>query len=447
MNAKLEPLKLNDEDRKSLSEVLGVPEDDLILTESEFAAHSECSTEFCETLLKTEWVQHDIQAVLAGTEKSGCQPWLLLNEQNRTVRLFSPSGATLLADACDEIELSAPFQKPGQAPVSAAAVLAWWEFLEQERKLFMDACRAGRAHDWRTEEEAAALKCVAEIEKRIPSLNSRRLRDLTAQWNAIEKCTVLCCKIATYCGDAANAERLAELITRTKHRWAALVEALCCTRWLDSDSPLAYLNRTTQTIYRQVRPERAGRDSQGMVHRAGQGRATKPSDPLHGFNTPPSAAGRAKKADPPPTLEELTFDYTPSQSAVDCGSLAEMVEEPSETVWCRRFTESSVRALEESAREDPLLTDYLKAVTNNPKRKRADIWRELGWSAQQGKAVDRGYRRVRKLLKAQGVGMEWLEAPGASDASKFFRFEVLQDGAKGNRFGVYQHKSLKIKGK
>jgi hypothetical protein len=106
-----------------------------------------------------------------------------------------------------------------------------------------------------------------------------------------------------------------------------------------------------------------------------------------------------------------------------------------------------VRALEEKAREDPLLTDYLNAVTSNPKRKRADIWRELGWNEQQGKAVDRKYRWLRKLLKAQGAEMEWREAPlpGASDASKFFRFEVLQDGAKGNRFGVYQHKSLKIK--
>jgi hypothetical protein len=337
VNAKLEPLVLNDEDRKSLSEVLGVPEDVLILTESEFAAYSGCSTEFRETWLKTEWVQHDILAVLAGTEKGGCQPWLLLNEQNRTVRLFSLSAATLLADACDEIELSARFQKPGQAPVSAAAVLAWWEFLEQERKLFMDACRAGRAHDWRKEEEPAALQCVAEIQKRIPPLNSRRLRDVAAQWSAIEKCTVLCCEIATYYGDVANAERLAELITRAKHRWAALVEALCCSRWLDSGFPLG-VSESDHT--NDVSASAAGQSGPGFTGYgppSGQGRATKPSDALHGFNTPPSAAGRARNADPPPTPEELTFGYAPPQSAIDCGSLDEVVEEPSETVWCRRL--------------------------------------------------------------------------------------------------------------
>jgi hypothetical protein len=301
-------------------------------------------------------------------------------------------------------------------------VLDWWEFLEQERKLFMDACRAGRAHHWRKEEEAVALQCVAEIETRIPPLNSRRLRDVTAQWNAIEKCTVLCVQLSTYCGDVANAERLAELITHQKHRWAALVEAVCSSRWLASDSPLAYLNRTMQPIYRQVQPDRAGRDSQGMDHRAGRGGATKRSDALYGFNTPLSSN--------PLSLEEH-------------------VEQPSETVLERRFTQGSVLRLEEVARKDPRLAAYIREVVDNPKRKRADIWRELGWNEQQGKAVDRNYRRLRKRLKAQGVGMEWRLAtvPGVSDASQFSYFEVLADGAKGSRFGVYQHKPLKKKGK
>jgi hypothetical protein len=70
----------------------------------------------------------------------------------------------------------------------------------------MDACRVGRAHDWRKDEQAAAIQCVAEIEKRIPTLNSRRLWDVTSQWNAIEKCTVLCRELATYCGDVANVQ-------------------------------------------------------------------------------------------------------------------------------------------------------------------------------------------------------------------------------------------------
>lgn len=422
MNAKIAPLALNNEDRQSLSQVLGIPEDFFILPESVFAAHFGWSARSLETMIKTEWVQHDIQAVLDGTEKVGRQPWLLLNEQNRTARLFSPSGATLLADALDEIERSARFEKPGQAPVSTADVLDWWEFLEQERKLFMDACRAGSTYRWREEDEGVALQCVAEIETRIPPLNSRHLRDVTAQWNAVEKCTVLCVKLSTYCGDVANAERLAELITHHKHRWSAFGEAVCSSRWLASDSPLAYLNRTIPPIYRQVRPDIAGWDSQGMGHRAGQGGATKRSDALYGFNTPRSSY--------PLSLEEH-------------------VDQPSETVLERRFTQGSVLRLEEAARKDPRLAAYIKEVVDNPERKPADSWRGLGLSELEGKAVDRKYRRLRKRLKTQGAGMEWRLAtvPGVSDASQFSYFEVLADGAKGRRFGVYQHKPLKIKGK
>jgi hypothetical protein len=86
-------------------------------------------------MLKTSWVQHDIRAILAGTEKVGRQPWLLLNEQDRTLRLFGPSDATLLADAREEIGLSARFEKPGQAPASASHVLAWWDHVEQAKTL------------------------------------------------------------------------------------------------------------------------------------------------------------------------------------------------------------------------------------------------------------------------------------------------------------------------
>jgi hypothetical protein len=133
VKGKIAPLALNNEDRKSLSQVLGIPEDFFILPESVFAAHFGCSARSLETMLKTEWVQHDIQAVLAGTEKVGRQPWLLINEQQGTARLFSPSDATLLADARDEIEWSARFEKPGQAPVSAGDVRDGWEGLEQAR--------------------------------------------------------------------------------------------------------------------------------------------------------------------------------------------------------------------------------------------------------------------------------------------------------------------------
>jgi hypothetical protein len=448
VDTKLAPLELNDDGRQSLSQVLGIPEAELILTESAFAEHFGCSNQSLETELKTEWVQHDIRAVLSGKEKVGPQPWLVLNQQAGTVRLFSPSEATLLVDARREIELAAPHLKPGQPPISESAVLAWWDHVEQTRKLFMDACRVGRAHNWPKDQKAAILQCVAEIEKRIPTLNSRHLWDVRSQSNAIEKCAVLCCEIATYCEDVANIQRLAELITHNKNRWAALGEAIIGSGWLESHKPLAYLNRTAQTIYRKgVRPDQTGWDSQGVYHRSGKGGATKPSDGLHEFNDPRNVAGRVKKAYPPPTVDELAFDYTPKLAR--CVSLDEIVEISSEIVLERRFTQDSVRILEEAAREDPHLAEYFEAVSRNPKRKRADIWRELGLNKQDGKAVDRKFRRLRERLRAKGAGMEWYDAlaPGTSDASRFVYFEVLHDGAKGPRRGVFQHKSLKINGK
>src|SRR5262249_51370377 len=99
MNAVIPPVLLTDEEREKLSAMLGVPKGDLVINESEFLAQTGCPPEKLETWLETSWTQYDIRAVLAGTEKVGPQPWLLANERDQTVRLFSPSSEAIRADA------------------------------------------------------------------------------------------------------------------------------------------------------------------------------------------------------------------------------------------------------------------------------------------------------------------------------------------------------------
>jgi hypothetical protein len=448
------PLYLFDYEVESLSDILGFPKDQLTRSESEFLAETGCPPKSLEIWLMTFWVQHDIRAVLAGTQTVVRQPWLLRSNCDGTVRLFSPSDRLVLANAAQEIAMSARYEVPGegQEPLSAEDLLAWWDHLDKARSLCVNLCRASRAHDWSeatAPQKTTILACLEEIEKRISILWLRSLQEVGEQLDAIEKCMILGAQLAGYCGDVAVAMAFAEEITHDKRRWASFLEALVGSRWLDSDSPRAYLNRTTQTVYIKGRPDRAGRDSQGMYHRAGQGGVTKPSDALYGFNIPSRGAERIKKSDPPPTPEELAYDYAPRGSTNCSHSLEEIVEKPSEPILERVFTQQSVRELEEAARKDPRLTAYIRVTASHPKWKRAAIWQSLGWNEQDGKALDRRYRRLRNRLRTQGAGMEWREIPelGVSQASQNVYFEVLQDGARGSCFGLYQHKSLKTKEK
>jgi hypothetical protein len=296
------PLHLCDYEVELLCEILGFAMDQLIRSESEFLEETGCAQKSLEIWLMNSWVQFDIRAVLAGTEKVVRQPWLVRSNGDGTVRLFSPSDQLVLANAAEEIALSAQCEVPGQKPLSAEDLRARWDHVDKARSLCVDLCRASRAHNWyevTASQKNATLACVMEIEKRIPILSSHSLRDVAEQSNAIEKCMILGAQVAGYCGVVRIAIAFAEEITHDKRRWASLLEALFDSQWLDSDSPRAYLNRTTQTVYVKGRPERAGLDSQGVHHRAGKGGVTKPSDALHGFNVPPrAAAGMIKKADP-----------------------------------------------------------------------------------------------------------------------------------------------------
>ena len=300
---------------------------------------------------------------------------------------------------------------------SLPMALGWRGHLDSTRQFCLDCCLSWPEHLLKlpADQRDCAAHCVEEIEKRISLLGSSRLADFVAQLKAIDTCMILNGQLISYVGDTDFNPKFAAAIVHDQKKWAALFEALFENRWLDSNNPRQYLNTVATTIYRRdVRPDVSGRDSQGFEHRAGSGGRIKQSDAL--------------------SSEYLLLD--------------ELAEEPSEVLFERRVTEMSISALQAAAADDLRLKEYIDAIVRNPKWKRPAIWASLRWNEAEGKAVDRRYRRLRKRLRDMGAGMEWREVPTpCASASQFVYFELLQDGARGKRFGVYQHKSLEIEEK
>jgi hypothetical protein len=157
-------------------------------------------------------------------------------------------------------------------PWSLTDLTEWLEHLDQTRRLCEDMCRTWRAQwtDITADRWRPVLKCIAEIEGRIPLLRSRHLSDMPAQWDAIERCMMLICSLVGYADYIDGVMRFAEAIVHSRKKWAALQEALIESGWLQSSSPRAYLNRVTQRVYRNVQPDQ-GVDSQNICHEAGNG--------------------------------------------------------------------------------------------------------------------------------------------------------------------------------
>ena len=419
------PIFLTSEEREKLCFILGIPEDDLIVDESEFCKRIECPPNKFECWLDQYWHPYDIRAVLAGTEEVGAEPWLLVDERDHSVRLFSASEALLRADAEQEVAFGAQRQTPGQEPVSVSDLLDWWAHVAYSRRLCVQGCRITRAHHWHgvsSHQTSVAFACVAEIEKRISVLKSRSLLDVEAQSIEIDKCFILMCEIAAYTGETEIVKQFTEAIVHSRQKWGAFLEALIASKWLESSSPRGYLNRVATTIYHHdVRPDVGAfkpksfvSDSQGVKHRPGPLGKVRGTEALGAFNTPYV------------TLEEIA-------------------ERPDEALLERRFTERSVAELQQAAEVDPRLVAYVQAIIRFPKWNKEDIWKSLGLTDKEGKAVDRRYRRLRQRLKDIGAGMEWRFAPtrGMCDASQTTYFEVLRNGANGDRFGLLQHRPMK----
>jgi hypothetical protein len=299
---------------------------------------------------------------------------------------------------------------------SLTELMEWLDHLDRTCQLCEASCRTWRAQwiDLSADCRRPVLDCIEEIEKRIPLLRSRRLSDMPAQWDAIDRCLILNCSLAGY-GDRSDAVmRFAEAIVYDRKKWAAFLEALIGSRWLRSTSPRAYLYRVTQRVYREVQPDQ-GLDSQGICHTEGEGGKIARRDIL-------------------------------AQPGVSIGQylLSEGSESGPTEVFQRRCTESSLAEFRKAAEKEPRLAEYLKALLGKEQSKRCDIWKSLGWSKKEGEAVDRQYRRLRRRLQKTGAGMEWCLIPNRtiSQASQTWFRERL-DGTKVPMVSVYQHKLLK----
>lgn len=398
--------------REGLAFRIGILENDLFVSELDFLNLTCCESGDLERWLTESWNEYDIRNVLAGSGDIGPQPWALVDERG-AVRLFSPTSAALQADAELEIALAAPMLRPGYKPLTPSELLTWWDCLEQMRRLFVQGCRVWRQDEWHglgRSQKVEALRCVNEIEQRIPLLGSRKPSHMTVQKTAIQQCMILMKTIAAYLGDGQRVIRFADVIFHQPQWWAALQEAVVECEWLDKRSPIEYLGKVASIKYDQNCPDYGGEDSQGVEHQRGAG-------------------GKIRRTD---ALRQLTI------------TLEEIAEMPDQVLLERRFTQSSIGELLKAASNDAPLAKYVDAVIRNPKWKREDVWASLGLTETVGRAVDRRYRRLRKRLRDLGAGMEWrtVPQPGISEGSQFTVFQVLADGTRGAKFGVTQHKLL-----
>jgi hypothetical protein len=89
--------ELSEENMHRLINVLGGFQNVELLEESEFLTLTRCPVEALERWLKSAWIRHDIDAVLAGTEQASTRPVLLARQYEGyfTIRLFCPRNELL----------------------------------------------------------------------------------------------------------------------------------------------------------------------------------------------------------------------------------------------------------------------------------------------------------------------------------------------------------------
>lgn len=121
-------------------------------------------------------------------------------------------------------------------------------------------------------------------------------------------------------------------------------------------------------------------------------------------------------------------------------AVAERADEAVLEPW---YSERSVAELRGAIAHDARLTEYLDGISSHPGWTRGQIWAELGWSEQEGKRVDRAFRRVRKYIGPDpGELGSVRDLHQLSDASRTTCYEPLFDGSRGLGVGVWQHRAL-----
>jgi len=136
------------------------------------------------------------------------------------------------------------------------------EWLEWRRHLYDARCTCEKACQlWRKElrngsispdrqVQALVKESIQAIEKYAVLLRSTRLEDGLVQHEAVDKSALLHCQVLGYAGEAQMVSQFASLIVHDYRKWAAFLEALIRTKWLDSRSPRGFLSSVTSSIYR-----------------------------------------------------------------------------------------------------------------------------------------------------------------------------------------------------
>lgn len=85
--------ELTNEDMENLSVILQGPENVSMCEEADFCIETGCPSDELEDWLQADWIQYDISAVLAGSEKVDMNPIVLVKQYDDffIARLFSPA--------------------------------------------------------------------------------------------------------------------------------------------------------------------------------------------------------------------------------------------------------------------------------------------------------------------------------------------------------------------
>jgi hypothetical protein len=135
---------------------------------------------------------HDMQVIINTLWEFGDGSY---DEEVRRLREAVPSFNCAMASWRD-----VPPKNDGREHWSLYKAMAWREYLHEMRRFYKMCCDSWWRHfrPASREHREAALKCIEEIEKRIPSLHSARWVDVPAQRAALEQILLLNAKLTVY---------------------------------------------------------------------------------------------------------------------------------------------------------------------------------------------------------------------------------------------------------
>jgi hypothetical protein len=171
-----------------------------------------------------------------------------------------------------------PLEHDGWERWSVYKAQAWCEYLNEMHHFFRVCCDSWRSilRTFDRQHRERALKCIDEIEKRIPVLHSARLADVLAQRAAIEQIVLLNAKLTVYAGHSEPLQRCSNSLTPGRseldsfQRSAAFCLAVLGDdlvgqkEWLDQNDSLQWVQAETNRLA-SIYDNDGRRDSNGRT--------------------------------------------------------------------------------------------------------------------------------------------------------------------------------------